>query len=278
MSIEDAAESSEILQDLAEPTLATAIKTNLYTFFETLQRSPLTDCSLEDQLMRWQTPIPHPWFNGVLSRRPAYSDESATIQTTQDFFRTRQTRGMTWWLAPDLPLAGWSDQLQAHGFRYDGNTPGMAVDLARLVAPAAGPAGLVIQPVASLATLQIWVNTFLVGYGIPLAVAGAFYELLAGMGLELPLRYYLAWHNDEPVATATLFLAAGVAGIYNVATVAAARGQGIGAAVTAQPLEDARALGYRAGILQSSDQGLRVYERLGFRTLCQMEHFYWSPG
>jgi hypothetical protein len=40
------------------------------------------------------------------------------------------------------------------------------------------------------------------------------------------------------------------------------------------PLYEARNLGYRAGILQSSAMGYRVYQRLGFRKLCQMDHFY----
>jgi GNAT superfamily N-acetyltransferase len=268
----------DILLDPTEPQLVTAIKANLYAFFESLQQSPLTEFSTDDQLIRWRTPIPHPWFNGVLSRRPAAMDEQATIQAIQAFFRTRHNTGMTWWLAPELPFANWSEQLQAQGFQYDGNTPGMALFLDQLAAPTAHPPGLVIRPVESLATLRVWVHTFLLGYGIPTAWSEPFFELLAGMGLALPFRYYLAWHDDGPVATSALFLAAGVAGIYNVATVAGARGQGIGAAVTAQPLEDARTLGYRVGILQSSDMGLRVYERLGFRQLCKMEHFYWSPA
>jgi GNAT superfamily N-acetyltransferase len=97
------------------------------------------------------------------------------------------------------------------------------------------------------------------------------------MGTDLPFRYYLGSLGGKPVAASTLFLGAGVAGIYNVATLREARGRGIGAAMTLIPLYEARNIGYRAGILQSSDMAYRVYERLGFRTLCQMEHFYW-PG
>jgi len=80
------------------------------------------------------------------------------------------------------------------------------------------------------------------------------------------------------VATSTLFLGAGVAGIYNVATVSEARGQGIGANLTVLPLQQARAMGYRAGVLQSSAMGFGVYRRLGFQQLCAMDHFYWKAG
>lgn len=94
------------------------------------------------------------------------------------------------------------------------------------------------------------------------------------MGLEGNLQHYLAYQDDIPVATASLGLAAGVAGIYNVATIPKAHRQGLGATVTAAALEDAaRRSGYRAGTLQSSHVGFHMYWELGFRHLCDMEHY-----
>ena len=68
----------------------------------------------------------------------------------------------------------------------------------------------------------------------------------------------------------------GAAGIYCVATLPEARGKGIGAALTLKPLLDAREMGNRVGVLQSSDMGFNVYEKLGFRHLCQIKNFYVS--
>jgi predicted acetyltransferase len=61
-----------------------------------------------------------------------------------------------------------------------------------------------------------------------------------------------------------------------VGTVPEARRQGFGAAVTLAALRDARALGYRVGILHSSAMGFPVYQRLGFRELCRMSKFEWQ--
>jgi predicted GNAT family acetyltransferase len=59
-----------------------------------------------------------------------------------------------------------------------------------------------------------------------------------------------------------------------VATLPEARGKGIGAALTVNPLQEAREMGHRIGVLQSSEMGFNVYKMLGFRHLCQIEYFY----
>jgi ribosomal protein S18 acetylase RimI-like enzyme len=87
---------------------------------------------------------------------------------------------------------------------------------------------------------------------------------------------YMAFVRDQPVAVSTLLYRAGVAGIYCVATLKEWRGMGLGAAVTHQPLLEARAKGYRLGTLQSSDMGYKVYQRLGFKEVCRMNEYYWQ--
>ena len=101
------------------------------------------------------------------------------------------------------------------------------------------------------------------------------YELFAGLGLDLPLRYTLALADDRPVATSSLFLGAGVAGVQFVATLPEGRGQGIDTAMTMVPLRDAQEFRYCVGVLQSSNSGLGVCRRLGFRQQCSVGHRFW---
>jgi GNAT superfamily N-acetyltransferase len=150
----------------------------------------------------------------------------------------------------------------------------MALVLDALVEPASVP-GLQITRVLDPDTLRVWGQTFGVGYELPSQIAEHFVALMACGGRDSLMHHYLADHGSTPIAAASLWLAAGVAGIYNVATVPDARRQGIGATQTAAALRDARAMGYRAAILQPSEMGFPVYQRLGFRQLCTMEHHFW---
>jgi GNAT superfamily N-acetyltransferase len=95
----------------------------------------------------------------------------------------------------------------------------------------------------------------------------------------MPWTIYLGRLDGEPAACNILFNGGGVAGVYGVATVPSARNKGIGAAITLRPLLDAREVGYRYGVLFSSDMGVRVYERIGFRrTDARINRYLWRSG
>jgi len=89
-----------------------------------------------------------------------------------------------------------------------------------------------------------------------------------GVGHGFPLHHYLGRLDGEPVATASLLLAGGIAGIYDVSTVPEARRRRIGTAMTLAALQAARAPGYEIAFLQPSSMGRPLYERIGFRQRC----------
>jgi ribosomal protein S18 acetylase RimI-like enzyme len=269
---------SEVLKDLSTAALITAIKNNLYQFFRQFQHWDRADFYESPLLVRWQTPVLHPWFNAVHSLQSPPDNAAMIIQETQAYFRARQVPGITWWFAPHLHSAGWGSHLQRHGFTYDNNTPGMAMALARLPETVTAPTELVIRPVEDADTLKVWTHVFRKGFEFPEDWEPDLQDMMASICLDPPVYNYLGTLDGQPVATSTLLLEAGVAGIYNVATLPAARGRGIGAALTLAPLHQAHQMGYQAGILQSSAAGFGVYQRLGFQKLCTMEHYYWNAG
>jgi N-acetylglutamate synthase len=78
---------------------------------------------------------------------------------------------------------------------------------------------------------------------------------------------YVGIVDGVPVTTAIGSTYGAYVGIFNVATPARHRGRGYGAAITARAVVDGFESGASIAYLQSSAMGLKVYERLGFRTL-----------
>ncbi|HET9905872.1 MAG TPA: GNAT family N-acetyltransferase [Anaerolineales bacterium] len=267
---------NHIQADMSDEALVTAIRNNMCDFFRHVSRSDLQEHFESQQFTRWHSPLPHPWFNGVLSSRAYEEGDDAFIEATIQYFREKGILSFTWWMEPHVSPPAWEQIQSRHGFRYSNDTPGMAIDLNDLNDSPRLLEGFEIRVVNDEETLHAWVKTFIHGYGLPSHWESLTFDLWVQLGLDLPIRNYLGYLNAEPVSTSTVFYGEDVAGIYCVSTLHEARGKGIGAALTLQPLQEARDLGYRVGVLQSSDMGFNVYKRLGFRHLCQIEYYYLS--
>ncbi|MBT0772336.1 GNAT family N-acetyltransferase [Kineosporia sp. J2-2] len=99
------------------------------------------------------------------------------------------------------------------------------------------------------------------------APAGTFGTAMGGTVLALPgLTGYLALDEGRAVGTGLgLTSPDGVLSVFNVAVVPAARGRGIGRALTQAALRDGLRRGARVVGLQGSEMGRPLYESLGLR-------------
>lgn len=82
---------------------------------------------------------------------------------------------------------------------------------------------------------------------------------------------WVGYDQGEPVTTAATVTANGVVGVYNVSTLPGHRRQGMGEALMRYALERAREQsGIERTILQSTTQGLRLYERMGYAAVTKV--------
>jgi GNAT superfamily N-acetyltransferase len=83
----------------------------------------------------------------------------------------------------------------------------------------------------------------------------------------------VAYLAGEPVAAAQTVLSHGIAGVYWVGTVEAARGRGLGEAVTRAVTNRAFDLGAAVNTLQASPMGEPIYTRMGYETIFRHRTF-----
>ena len=267
---------NEVLNDLSAPALVAANKANLFDWYRYLGSSPHADLYQSPEQTWLLTGIPMGFLNVVLRTQVELGHVDTIIKETLAHFQSRNVTLLSWCVEPDTRPANLGKHLATHGFTYTEGSTGMAVDLSALNEDLPAPSGLTIERVGDMEALRQWAYASIIGFGHPESDVDIWFDVFTGLGFDLPLRNYVGILDGEPVATSQLFLAAGVAGIYVVATVPGARRQGIGAALTLAPLREARAMGFRVGILHASSMGVGMYRRLGFREYCKMSHYVWT--
>ena len=231
----------------------------------------------DDGRVRWVIgDIPIDYHNCVVRAGLAPDEADGVILESLECFRAHGAPG-SWHVGPSMRPADIGERLLAHGFSYGGDDIGMAADLWSLPDEVPVVENMEIERVRDEDALAAWQGTLARGFGegpVEAEWVAQMYRRL-GLGDDRPWRHYLGRLGSVPVATSTLFLGVGVAGIYFVSTVEEARRRGIGAALTLAPLLEARELGCRLGVLGASPMGYPVYRKLGFREYCRIGLYEW---
>lgn len=261
------------LQDRSSAAVIPAIETNLSVLWRSYSQLPGAELYDQPDLFWVATDVPFPPFNGVVRARLRAETIAPMITSTLQHFARRHVP-MLWLIGPSTQPPDLGTHLIAAGLSHRGDDPGMAIDLQTLPSELPLPTGFTSEVVDDLSTLRTWC-----GFIDQAAVSEALFEWGRTLGFapDREIVHFLGRLDGRPVATATLVLGGGVAGIYNVMTVPDVQRRGIGALMTVHPLELARARGYHLGILQSSTMGYPLYRRLGFQDYCRIAIYLW-PG
>ena len=183
-----------------------------------------------------------------------------------------QQRGLEWaywvceeWMSPRV--AHRSQQIfTAHGFRHSVNLPGMVAE--RLRPPVRPMAPLEVRRVCDAATRDAFCCIGSLCFHVPLAW---FAEVFSSDSVWDQFAAYVGYRDSEPVSTAAVIEGGGALGVYNVATLPGYQRRGYGEAVMRLALADAQQRsGIERTVLQSTPAGLRMYERMGFRTIARV--------
>lgn len=265
---------TQIADDLSPHALAMAIEENMFAGVAAGHRWPQVKLYESDEIQWSLTHYPYPMFNSVMRARLTEERVDTMIETVLAQAKKRRVP-LAWWIGPSTQPANLSQHLEKYGFVFADAALGMAADLTRL--PAETPVmDFAIQETNDAATLRQWCQISNTVFEMPSPVAEIFFDFLTHMNNRTH-RAFLGAHRGQPVSTSMLILVAGVAGVYNVATLSNARRRGIGFAMTHAAMMEARKAGYRIATLQATEEGVGVYRRLGFREYCKFSQYLWSP-
>jgi len=254
------------MNNISLPDLVTVATANLVTHFTWVQRQTsgmhvgnganhvITDSGL-----------PCDTFNAVCQARFNPIDAREHIKTVMDYF-AGVGRPFSWWLSPGDQPDNLGKLLLEAGLQEDYSELAMAADLSQLLEKDLSPNGLQIRRVRTPQQLADFAHIISVMWTPPDPEVVNFYKLAAPAILrpDSPMWFYVGYVDDKPVATAEATVGNGVVGLYNICTLPEFRQRGFGTAMTLKPLLDARAENYKTAILQATEQGARVYSRLGF--------------
>ena len=250
------------------PELADAHDANYADFSTGYARRPGSDLTRGPAFDRAIVDLPALFYNGVYRSNLAPGEVAGVAHETIALARAHRVP-VGWRVTPTTPPHTVA-ALEQVGWHIDHQTPVMAKALDTVAPPTLRP-GTTVEEV-TLDALADWSRIVAMAFGCPedYVELPAGYDRDFGLPGATPLRRFLLRIDGEPLAASALLAGAagtGLSGIYCVGTDARARGQGLGTVVTDAAVQAARAAGDHVVVLQATEMGRPIYERLGFETV-----------
>ena len=221
------------MTDTSPEGMRRAIEQNLWGSWLALCTSPRVDLIDSEAMVRFASGLPLPPFNAVMRTRLDESTVDRALEEAAAYFAAKQLP-WTWYIEETATPGDLPDRLAAAGLVEEPPEPCMAIDLTLLSDAPGGPDGLQMERVAGTEFGAEYAKVLSRGFGLPENISRDFTDIVgsATPTREVVVSGYLGRLDGRAVATSLLVAAGGVAGIYNVATLAEHRGRGIGAALT----------------------------------------------
>lgn len=215
--------------------------------------------------------------------------DTFNVIVVRDLFDTARllNEGVGYFMAKRFPMAIWyweedidksnMDVLIAYGLTHSETHVSMYADLTVAQAKVSEPEGLIINYASSPGEIRQYgtVIASLFGDSAEGRNIATYFNLLSEypMSSYPAMRQYLGTYHDQVVATGALFIGREAAGIYDIATRAEYRHRGIGSAMFAYLLNEARSYQHRYAVLQASADGIGIYLKAGFTPIGDVHTF-----
>lgn len=213
---------------------------------------------------------PDPQLNSIVVEREPGDPAAGLAAAEREFDRRGHAIGIELQVGREPGLAA---AVRSAGLIHIIERPALAIT-PDLLPPAPVPKGIDIRHVESDADVDGLVEVGVQAFDDDPDIALAFYG--AGARGVDGVQSLIAWEGERPVGIATGYEHHGATGIMGVAVVPAARGRGLGSALTVLA---ARAFpGSDLAWLHPSEEARPMYERLGFERVADYEIWVREPS
>ena len=223
-----------------------------------------------------QTRIASADLNMVWSEEPLKPEDEPWVRQIEKYYEG-EALPYWWWVFPRSKTAETIRLLKETGHVHLLNRPCLLADLG--VLPLCEPSAMV-RRVENQEDLTIWKQVTFAGFDFPSGDWDSYDRFTGAFPCDpgSPQKAFLAFDGGKPAAASLLFLANQAAGLYFITTLAEHRRRGIGRKLVLATLHHARAAGARYASLQSSPDGLSVYEKAGFKEYCRVDIYGRKAG
>jgi hypothetical protein len=211
-------------------------------------------------------------LNMVWNEKPLMPGDDKAIRDIKKYFR-QAGLPFWWWVFPNSQSPATIDMLKMESFSLAESIPSMLADLALLSDEESGDAAVSIIRVRNKEELNLWEEVSFTGFDFPHETKEQYHRFVSTFNLstDSPQKFFLACQNGMPAATSLLYLNENIGGIYFITTLAKQRKKGIGLELTRATMRYAKIAGARFATLQSSPDGLHVYQQAGFKEYCRVD-------
>jgi len=258
------------LSELSTDEIVKACEQNYINYWRCVGASPNAEFS-DGKITQCITGVRQDVFNVVLKCNLDPGDIDARLDGAIEQYRSRRI--------PVLWHAGLLSEprdigrhLEARGFPHDYDLAAMAVDLDSVNSGLDFSRFVSVKTVTNGADCKLWAECLASSWESPRETAPWMLQnacfnipLEREIGASLPRRMYLGMLEGRPASATMLVWSDDIAGLEMVGTVHSARSKGVGTAIIRTALADARAMGFRFVVVLSTIEGLRLYEKSGFR-------------
>ena len=229
-------------------------------FWETIAKNKLET----KEVKVVSTRLKNSFLNTVYqSNVPTYRLKN-TCKAVADFFK-QEGVPWSWDVTPFDKPANLPALLKQQGMEVALTCPNMVLDLTKPIPSLPMPDDRIIEA-TDVDSLNQWIVPINYAFDANASPDDGFYNVFSNLpyGEGAVFRHYVAFKEDEPVASASLSVSPAGARIDNVATHKRFQKEGHATALTAYMLNAAKEMGHTYCFLESSPEGYGLYKKFNF--------------